>query len=153
MRIHPLSLLGSILIASLVAAAAFGDDAALRRDVRGTWIDEQNAGVASVGMFTTCRDDGTAIQLIKTMFVFKRAKGVCAGNRWRIGNGNPVLTPLRHRAHDSCAKIEMTEATRSQLRLSGDEFAYQLKGGERTESRVTRVPDDVQAMIDELSEP
>lgn len=152
MHSQPIRLLA--LFVAAVAAAAIStasDDAALRRAVVGTWLYEQNAGIASVAMFTTYQPDGTAIQLIKTKFVFKQAKGVWVENRWRIENGTLVLTPVRFRAHDADAKVEMTEATRSQLRFNGDQFTYQLKGKDRTETKVPRLPDDVQAMIAELS--
>jgi hypothetical protein len=130
--------------------APAGDDA-LRRTVTGTWLYEQNAGIASVAMYTTYREDGTAIQLIKTKIIFKKAEGVWIENRWSIQKGALHLTPVRWRAHSDDAKVEMDEAVRQLLSVDRHEMLYQLKGKERKESRVTGMPNDVQTMIDELS--
>jgi hypothetical protein len=127
-----------------------GDDA-LRQAVVGTWCYEQDAGVASVTMFTTYREDGTAIQLIKTKFVFKKAAGVWIENRWKIEHGDLHLTPVRFRAHANDAKIDLDEAVRQLSRVDGREMLYVLKGKERKEDKVPGVPEDVQKMIDELS--
>ena len=147
-----------LLPLSLLAVRASGDttatpsaDAALRHAVIGTWLYEQDAGVASVAMYTTYREDGTAIQLIKTKFIFQKAKGVWIENRWNIQNGELHLTPLRFRAHSDDAKVDREEAIRQRLSVDHREMLYQLKGKERKENR-TLIPDDVQQMIEKLSQ-
>ncbi len=142
--------LGAAHAASEDTTARSGDDA-LHHKVIGTWCYEQDAGVASVTMFTTYREDGIAIQLIKTKFVFKKASGVWIENRWRIEHGALHLTPVRFRAHADDAKIDLAEAVRQLSRVDGREMLYVLNGKEKKESKVAGVPDDVQKMIDELS--
>lgn len=151
----PLALLATFVVSLVVAAsaAAATDDGSLRRAVLGTWLHEQSAGVASVAMFTTYREDGTAIQLLKTKIVFRPAKAIYIENRWRIENGTLFLTPVRFRAQDEAAQIELTEAARSALTITADRMTYQLKGKTRPETKVDRLPADVQALIDELSKP
>jgi hypothetical protein len=116
----------SLLPIALLATRALGDsptapasDTALHRAIVGTWLYEKNAGVASVAMFTTYREDGTAIQLIKTKFMFQQASGVWIENRWKILNGVLLLTPVRYRAHSSGAEVDLKEATRQILRVDG----------------------------------
>ena len=147
-----------VLLLWLGAARAMGEDTtvrggddALRHAVIGTWSYEQDAGIASVTMFTTYREDGIAIQLIKTKFVFKKASGVWIENRWKIEHGALHLTPVRFRAHADDAKIDLAEADRQLSRVDGREMLYVLKGKEKKESKVPGVPEDVQKMIDELS--
>ncbi len=137
--------------ASAGASAGLPADETLRHAVLGTWLYEQNAGIATVAMFTIYRDDGIAIQLIKTKFLFKQAKGVYIENRWRIENGTLYLSPVRYRAHSEDAKVDLEEAARQLLKVDSRAMRYQLKGKEREETKAGLVPDDVQAMIDELS--
>jgi hypothetical protein len=142
----------SLLTPRALAAptAAPSPDAALRRALIGTWLYEQDAGLASVAMYTTYREDGTAIQLIKTKFLFKKARGVWIENRWSILNGELHLSPVRFRAHSDDAKIDLAEAIRQRVSADSREMRYELNGKERKESK-SGIPDEVQQMIDELS--
>ncbi len=145
----PVTFLATHAFAETVAAP--GADEALHRAVIGTWLYEQNAGIASVAMYTTYREDGSAIQLIKTKFMLKKATGVWIENRWSIQNGALHLTTLRFRAHNEDAKIDLGESVRQLLSVDDREMRYQLRDKERKEAKAAGLPDDVQKMIDELS--
>ena len=154
LRLFLTALLGCVT--SLSVRAADGTvtienrDAALHQTVVGTWLSAQDAGVASVAMYTTYREDGIAIQLIKTKFIFQKAKGVWIENRWSIRNGELHLTPLRFRASSDDAKVDQEEAVRRSLSVDAHEMAYELKGKERKERR-SSLPGDVQQMLVELA--
>ena len=141
----------ALFAAPAIEAPATLPDDALRRATLGTWLYEQNAGVATVAMYTTYREDGTAIQLLKTKFLFKKAAGIWIENRWTIRDGAVHLTPVKFRAHSDDAKIDLDEAVRQILRLDDKEMVYTLKGKERKELKTATIPDDVQQMIAELS--
>lgn len=156
MHLRPLLFLLLLALASCSALAATNaspatpSDDDLRRALIGTWLYEKNAGVAAASVYTTYRDDGIAIELIKVKVVFKKATGVWTKFQWRVENGALRLTPLLYRTDTDDTHVSMTEVVRKLLRVDGREMLFTREGKERKDV-AAEIPPDVQKMIDELS--
>jgi hypothetical protein len=135
--------------AAVTSPPAQGDDA-LRRAVIGTWLHEKSAGVAKASVYTTYRDDGTAIELIMVKIVFKKATGVWTKYQWQVEHGALRMTPLLYRSNNEDTHVALTEIVRELRRVDQREMVFFREGKERKDV-AAEIPPDVQKMIDELS--
>lgn len=126
-------------------------DATWRQAILGTWLHEKNVGVATVALYTTYHSDGTAIELLKLKFLFKKPTGVWTEYRWHIENGALHLMPVRSRTNSDDTQVDMEETVRELIRVDSTELFFRRKGKERLEHRAA-IPADVQKLIDELSQ-
>lgn len=145
-----LSISALSLKAANEAAAGLPPDLALRQAILGSWVYEKNVGIASVAVYTTYRDDGTATELLRMKIVLKKATGVWTEYRWHIENGDLHLLPVRSRTNSDDTRADMEETVRQLVRVDSTELFFRRKGKERTDRRTT-VPDDIRKMTAELS--
>ena len=131
-------------------ATAPASDEALRRAVIGTWLHERTIGVAAVTIYTTYREDGVAVELVRIKIVFKKAAIAWAEYRWSIDHGELHLLPLRFHANTDDATSDTTEVVRQLISVSDREMSFRRQGKERKDLAAT-LPEDVQKLIDELA--
>ena len=116
-----------------------------RKMLLGTWEYKAPGVLKSLTGYTTYKEDGTCLQIARGK-ALGMTKWIFVETRWRLEGDQIPISILRSNIG---APVGKTDSSRI-LRLSDSEFTYRESDGTvRTEHRVTSVPKEFQAQLED----
>ena len=116
-----------------------------RKMLLGTWEYKASGVLKSLTGYTTYKEDGTCLQIARGK-ALGMTKWIFGETRWRLEGDQLSISVLRS---NMGVPVGKTDSSRL-LRLSDSEFTYRESDGTvRTEHRVTSVPKEFQAQLED----
>ena len=134
--------LGLLFCALGAVSAERGFD---RKMLLGTWEYKATGVLKSLTGYTTYKQDGTCLQIARGK-ALGMTKWIFVETRWRLEGDQLPISILRSNIGVPVGKTDSSRV----LRLSDSEFTYRESDGTvRTEHRVTSVPKEFQAQLED----
>ena len=116
-----------------------------RKMLLGTWEYKLPGVLNGLTGYTTYKDDGTSLQIARGK-ALGMTKWIFVEARWRLEGDQLPISILRSNIGIPVGKTDSSQV----LRLSASEFTYRESDGTvRTEHRVTSIPKEFQAQLED----